>query len=221
MKNIKGLILKDLLNLNHYKATLIITIIIFSAISISQKDYANFLPGMIIMMIGMIALSTFSYDELSKTDKFILTLPTNRKEIVKAKYILVISLTVIGAILAFIINLVISYFVFKESPDILNNLISILGGLFGVSLIQCIQIPSIYKWGVEKGRVQMFIVIAVIILLFGGIVLLTKNMNINFNINFSNNIWITLGISLLILVAIVIYFISYKISCKIYNKKEL
>ena len=43
----------------------------------------------------MISLSTFSYDEISKSNKYILTLPTDRKELVKEKYILAIVATLL------------------------------------------------------------------------------------------------------------------------------
>ena len=39
----------------------------------------------------MISLSTFNYDEISKSNKYILSLPTTRKEIVKEKFILAIG----------------------------------------------------------------------------------------------------------------------------------
>lgn len=46
----------------------------------------------------MISLSTFSYDEMSKSNKYILTLPANRKKLVTEKYILAIGATILGGI---------------------------------------------------------------------------------------------------------------------------
>ena len=222
MRSIKGLVLKDLLNLTHYKTTFLITLIMFSAISISQKDFSNFLSTAIIMMIGMIGLSTFSYDELAKSDKFLLTLPSNRTEIVKARYFLIIGLTLLGAILALIINFIISFVIFKQSPDVLNSLMSIVGGMFGIGLIESIQIPSIYKWGAERGRVQMFVVIAIIIAIGGAFTyLVIKNINFGIDIKLLESILKNFGILIIIILIISMYYISYKISNKIYNKKEI
>ena len=81
---IKGLIKKDLYNLGSYKSSLII-MVIFCGIAIIGTKAVNYGPIIISTMIGMIALSTFSYDEISKANKYILTLPTNRKELVKEK----------------------------------------------------------------------------------------------------------------------------------------
>ena len=66
MNGIKGLIVKDLLNLSHYKFSLLIIIVVFIGLGISSKSSLTFMPIMLMTAIGMIGLSTFSYDEISK-----------------------------------------------------------------------------------------------------------------------------------------------------------
>ena len=225
MNMIKGLIKKDLYNLSSYKTSLII-VIIFCGIAIIGTGNINLGPIIICTIIGMISLSTFSYDEISKSNKYILTLPTNRKEIVKEKYILLIGATILGGILGFLLTIIIA--------NVLNyigtgNLISIdyeslvittIAGMWGIALIQAIQIPSIYKWGAEKGRIQMFILLFILILAIAfigfGVAKLGLNINIEMIENFMNNF----GLILLIALMIIMYFISYKISYKIYSRKE-
>ena len=65
---IKGLLKKDLYNLSSYKATLII-IIIFCGIAIIGTESINLAPIIIGVIVGMISLSTFSYDEISKSNR--------------------------------------------------------------------------------------------------------------------------------------------------------
>ena len=104
MNIIKGLIKKDLYNLSSYKMSLLI-VIIFCGIAIIGTGNINFGPILICTIMGMISLSTFSYDEMSKSNKYILTLPTNRKEIIKSKYILAIEQRVeLLGIIAFMKN---------------------------------------------------------------------------------------------------------------------
>ena len=79
---IKGLLKKDLYNLASYKASLIITVI-FCGIAIIGTEAVNYGPIIICTIIGMISLSTFNYDEIAKSNKYILTLATNKKEIIK------------------------------------------------------------------------------------------------------------------------------------------
>ena len=223
MNGIKGLIVKDLLNLSHYKFSLLIIIVVFIGLGVSSKSSLTFMPIMLMTAIGMIGLSTFSYDEISKADKYLLTFPTNKKEMVKAKYILIIGMIIIGAIVSIIVTYGINYIVYSEIPDIKPILTMVLGGVFGISLVEAIQIPSIYKWGAEKGRIQMFVLIILIGALIGGLVFLltSAGLSVQFNTNQILEFIKNFGTYILIAVILLMYLLSYKLSCKIYMKKEI
>ncbi len=225
MNMIKGLIKKDLYNLSSYKTSLII-VIIFCGIAIIGTGNINLGPIIICTIIGMISLSTFSYDEISKSNKYILTLPTNRKEIIKAKYILAIGSTILGGILGIILTIIIANIMNYVRPENLIDLnyesliTTTIGGMFGISLIQAIQIPSIYKWGAEKGRVQMFILVFILIVLVAGVGYLIMKSSFNIDLAKIENIMQQYGLILLLALMAVMYYISYKVSNKIYSKKE-
>lgn len=222
MNKIKGLIIKDLLNLSKYKFSIIVIFIVFILCFIKEP---MIIPIMVLAMIGMIGMSTFNYDETSNSNNYLLSLPTSKKQIVLAKYIFLIGLIVLGALLSFIIIYLASYILvhFNYVEEVINYkdlLNPILCGGFSILLVIAIQIPSVYKWGAEKGRIQMFILIIIVIgLVLGLFYLVTKN-NINVNYSDIKNFIITWGPYLLGLFLIVIYFISYKLSLKIYLNKE-
>lgn len=222
MNKIKGLIIKDLLNLSKYKFSIIVIFIVFILCFIKEP---MIIPIMVLAMIGMIGMSTFNYDETSNSNNYLLSLPTSKKQIVLAKYIFLIGLIVLGALLSFIIIYLASYILvhFNYVEEVINYkdlMNSILCGGFSILLVIAIQIPSVYKWGAEKGRIQMFILIIIVIgLVLGLFYLVTKN-NINVNYSDIKNFIITWGPYLLGLFLIVIYFISYKLSLKIYLNKE-
>ena len=182
---IKGLLKKDLYNLSSYKSSLII-IILFCGIAIIGTEAINIAPIVICSIVGMISLSTFSYDELSRSNRYILTFPTNRKELVKEKYILAIGATILGGIFGLLLTIiVVNVMNYIRLENIINLdfeslIITTIGGMWGISLIQAIQIPSIYKWGAEKGRIQMFVLLFVIIAVVLGLGYLM--MKVNFNI---------------------------------------
>ena len=93
--------------------------------------------------------------------------------------------------------------------------------MFGISLILAIQIPSIYKWGAEKGRIQMFILFFIIILLTLGIAyLVTHNLGIEINEEAINTFFQKFGIVIVICLLVLMYYISYRISYKIFKNKE-
>lgn len=74
--------------------------------------------------------------------------------------------------------------------------------------------------GAEKGRIQMFIVAAIIILLISGIFLVGENANINLPISDILNTIINFLPVILILATLIIYYISYRVSYRIYKNKE-
>lgn len=224
MNIVKGLITKDLLQLKSYRKTLIMFIIIFVSISISQETTKG-IGGMLVIMLtlglGMFAVTTFNYDESAKADKYILTLPLTRKEIVLSKYVLVICATTIGSIIGMIASGITTFAISKQMPNIEELLSFGLGAIFGIGIVESIQIPCIYKYGAEKGRLQIFIIAGIGALLIGGLFLIGEKLNLNLPIssilNFINNFW-----ALLLLLGIIItYYISFKISNSIYSKKEI
>ena len=224
MNIIKGLIKKDLYNLVSYKTSILIIVIFICVLSIFSSGMINYIPIIICTIIGMIALSTFSYDEMAKSDKFILSIPTNRREIIKAKYILSIGATILGGILGIVITIIMANIINYVRPENAINinydsLISYtIGGMFGISLIQAIQIPSIYKWGAEKGRIQMFILLFILVAAVSGVVYLIVKSNIN--VELLKSFIDRFGLFILISFIVIMYFVSFKISCRIYEKQE-
>ena len=222
MNNIKGLLVKDILQLKSYKKTLIFFIIIFILTSISNDGRIG--SALIIMLtlgFGMFSIASFSYDETNKADKFILTLPLTKKEVVLSKYILIISSTVIGSVIGIILSCIFSIILNKQIPNIFEVLSVALGGILVIGFIESVQIPCIYKWGAEKGRIQMMILSALVALLAGVISFAVEKANIQLQ---SNNIIEIINQYLpliFIVLTIIIYYISYRVSYKIYDRKEL
>lgn len=222
MNVIKGLITKDILQLKSYKRTLIIFIIIFTLTSISgEGGIGNILAIMLTLGFGMFSMASFNYDETNKADRYILTLPLTKKEVVLSKYILVICSTVIGSIIGMILSYIITFTISKQMPNI-EEIISVgLGGILGIGLVEGIQIPCVYKWGAEKGRIQMVIVTALVGLLAGGIIFIGEKANIQLPANNILNILNTFLPLIFIGLTIIIYYVSYRVAYKIYDKKEI
>lgn len=225
MTAIKGLMIKDLLQLKSYKRMMIVYIIIFTCSAIAQSDAAGIEGTLIIMFafgFGMFSTATFSYDEMAKSDGFILTLPTTKKDLVISKYILVIVLTTIGAILGVMLSIIIITAIYRQFPNIIELLVIGTGSILGMSFVESVRICCIYKYGVTKGRMLILIITAIAALLVGGIIYVGINLNIELpsDVTFSNILVNFLPIIFIATTAI-IYYISYKVSYKIYIKKEI
>lgn len=226
MKEIKGLIKKDLFNLISYKRTLMIMAFMILVFSIFSPSIITYMPIIIVTILGMCMLATFSYDELSKSDKYILAMPISKKEIVAEKYILAIISLIVSGIIGFFITILIIAVNNYLAPgnyiniDYNNLLITSISGIFGVALIQLIQIPSIYKWGAEKGRIQMFILVFALIVIIAGVGFLIMKSGLNIDIEMLKDIINKYGLIILAVLMIAMYYISYKVSYKIYKNKE-
>lgn len=219
MKQIKGLLLKDILELKTYKKNFFISLIIYSLIiltNVNSDGGASIGTLMIMFLFSVYATATFNYDERSNSDRYILTLNVSRKNVVISKYILCISSILIGALIGIVLSSIIFYISLSKLPDFIELFSTLIGGLVALSFMQSIQIPCIYKYGAEKGRLQIYIVMMIITVLLVIIINFTSNANLDF----LNNISYLIPIIGLFLV-IINYYISYLISCKIYLKKEI
>ncbi len=223
MNAIKGLIVKDFQTLNSYKTTILFMILIFIVCSFLNNNLINFLPVYMTLCFGMIAISSFSYDNLAKTDRYLLTFPINKKDIVKARYIYILLFTLLGSLLGLLISIIIQCIKTGDmiNKEFLNNTLAIIVGSFSAMMfLEAFQIPIMYRFGAEKGRIiQMVMIVALMI----GISLITttlmKIVNISldsFIIMLKDYLMAVLGITI-----IITYILSFIISSKIYERKEI
>lgn len=217
MNKIIGLLLKDFLELKSYKKNFIVSLVIYLlliTLNADSNDMTIIGTGMIAFIFNIYALATFNYDEKNDTNKYILTLPVSKKEIILSKYILLILSFILGIICGSIFSISLYYLNIIKTINYKNFFESILGLAFAISLMQSLQIPCIYKYGAEKGRTQIYLIMMVAFVLLGIVIYLFPNINIPSKIDK----FIPIILSFLIIIN---YYISYKISYKIYSMKEL
>lgn len=232
MKEIKGLLTKDLLQLKSYQKTLIVFILVFIGTAIAQSNAKGVSSMLIFMMtfgLGMFSMASFSYDEMAKADTYLLSMPLTRKDMVKEKYILSICAVIIGAIIGLVASLVGNIALSYIKPEfsgiefnVMETLGLLVGSILGVGLMQCIQIPCVFKWGAEKGRLQILVIIGLLALIIGGAFLLIGKMDLAISPTQEiQNFVMTYLPVILLVVAVGIYYGSYRISLKIVKKKEM
>ncbi len=205
-----GLVLKDILNLKKNFRTLILITIFYIGIFRLSGD-AAFLSGMILFIFVMQFITSFSYDDIAKWDRYALSLPIKRTEMVKSKYLLALMFLIIGSAASFLMDIAFRYF--DNTLDIKESLLT----MYSLAAVACIFIsilmPLIYKFGVERSRIM---IIGCVAIPFGLIYIIHK---LGVEPPSENMLMLLLKISPLIV--ILIMYISYLISCNIYNKKEI
>lgn len=219
----KGLILKDLLQLKNYKNTLLVFIIIVLILIIKENSIGSPILAVILstFMFGMIGIASFSYDEQAKADRYIQSFPVTKKEIVLSKYLLLTMLITLGAVIGITLGLLVSV-VTRQVLGLLETMLLMTISIFGVSLIEAIEIPCFYKFGLEKGRILFIVVI--MLFSFGASVIITNiGDRISGNINFEGiiNKMIYFVPLILVVATFVVLWISYKISYRIFDRKEV
>lgn len=208
-----GLIKKDFLMLKGNFKTWLILLFVYVFMAFQESMSLVFLlPFMCVVTM----LSTFSYDGFNKWDAYACSLPNGRQNSVRAKYITTLLLILVTALIVSILTIVISYTRTTKSLDLVSVGESILGAVFATTLLQSVMYPAIYKYGVDKARIAIFIV-AFGIAIIGG--LLSKHIDFESiiqGLSFLENYMVII----VPIIIVVMVSISYKISERIYMKKE-
>ncbi len=201
----KGLLLKDLVNLKQQTKIYIIVIAIWLAIALTSQD-GSFLGGMICVLSVMLPITTLSYDEKAKWDKYALSMPVSRKQVVVSKYILALALSFTGCLISFAFNL----FITKDANQ--SMLMSLMFWAFSIVAFSVI-LPLIYKLGVEKGRAMILVVFlapTVLVILLSKLNIPLPSKEFLYNIKFV--------IPVFIIAALIL---SCYVSIKIFTNKDL
>ena len=209
-----GLILKDLLVLRKQGKSYLLIIGIYMVLAfVGVFDY-SILSTMMVVLTMMLPMATFSYDELARWDKFAAAMPVGRSGIVKAKYLMALAVIGGAGLLCFVVNIIVAMI---DHEAQLGALMASLGGSLGAGLlINAAILPLLFKYGAEKSRSMMMVVmLAVFILVFGLITIAGEGGFALTNAMTAVIPWLA---ALLVLGGFVVF---YRISQKLYAQKEL
>ena len=207
-----GLIKKDFLLIKANLKSMIIIFVIYIMLAFQGTFDVTF----IIPLIGiMLFISTFSYDDFNNWNSYAVTLPDGRKNVVRAKYIASIILTLILVAVALVIGIGIGYT--KTNSLKLDEIISsLMGTMLSSVIIISLLYPIVFKFGATNGRIILF---AVVFGIAGIGALIAQFVDTTPIINMINRLDSYSLIAIPIISAILLG-ISYLISNKIYQNKE-
>lgn len=148
----KGLIIKDLLSLRKSMKMIAAMLVFYGVFAFIGHDI-SFVTGMSTLLFTMLTITTLAYDEASKWDRYALSLPVTRKQLVGSKYLLTLLLALAGALISFFFLLASS---FLGGELILTEALATVYLLMAASLFfTSILLPLTYQFGVEKSRIFM------------------------------------------------------------------
>lgn len=206
-----GLVKKDLLMIKGNIRQVILFLVVFLVLAFQENNIIVIVPVFVSMMVF---ITTFSYDEYNKWDAYAISLPVSRKNIVKAKYVASIILWVIALLVTVVITGIMG--LFEQNINYFEMFGMILGCVFSIVLLEAIMFPLIFKFGVEKGRIGLFVGVFAIAGLLGFIFTGIDLENATGFIEIFNKYYYIL----LPLAIIILLMGSYFVSKRIYLKKE-
>ncbi len=109
-----------------------------------------------VVMAIMIPLSTITYDEQCKWDKYAAMLPYTPWQIVWSKYVLTFLCLLAGAVMILLASAMRA--VYGEGLLYGEELLGNLALLLAVLLMLDVSLPLVYRFGSEKGRLVMILV---------------------------------------------------------------
>ena len=143
-----GLILKDLFTLTRQALMYIVFIAVFSLMP--GYNMASFA----VIMACMMPMTALAYDERSKWDQLAALMPYSTRDIVLGKYVFGWLCIGAAAVLSLLFQAVLALLGSRAFAPAMMAMAA-LGGL----CILDISLPVMFRFGVEKGRMAMFLVI--------------------------------------------------------------
>ena len=215
----KGLILKDFINLKKNLKIFGLLSVLYIVLAVASKD-TGFFNSVMTMLFAILTMSLFSYDDMAKWEIYGLTMPITREDMVSSKYAMLLLLTMFGVAFSSIISIGINIVLKKENlfASISNSFI----GAFVVILLYSIVFPFIIKLGVEKARI---IILIIMVIPFAIVSAINTYMKEGFTdipgslttlLDFlSRNSFILLPV-----IALAFLYLSYRVSVGIYRRKD-
>lgn len=210
----KGLLLKDFYMTIKYCKFLLLIIASLIVVSVFDSSMA-FWVLFPIVLASTFPVTIISYDERCGWMSYSDTLPCTRTQVVSSKYILsIIAVT----ITCFLIAIVQAFLGLKNGTFEIMEYVPLMVSVFSLGLISpALMMPVIFKFGVEKGRIMYYLIIALLV-----------SLGMAFSIIFSTpensngiNQFLTYGYIVVFLMTIIIFAVSWLLSIKIYKNREL
>ena len=156
----KGLFLKELYTLNVYKKNLFLLLVVIIGLSIFLPLGASYAPAMMMMYLIIIGMNLYTLDETAKWDRFALSMPVTRLQIVATRYLFLLGMVLGMYVLSFALNAVLS-FVRPQSGWFMETLVT--NGSMGLVflLITALSAPLCYRFGAEKSRLALTLIFMV------------------------------------------------------------
>lgn len=214
----KSLILKDLYNIGHNAKSMLLILLVFAIGLIMASGVESYIISSGVLC-SMMIVTTFTFDDHCKWSKYALVMPICKKDIVKAKFIVLIIFCIAGICVGTIFGVAGGVAMNKMALSMEGIVTMLFMGFVGliVSVIfGSMSIPLVFKYGAEKGRMLLLISFAVPL----GICFMVYEILMMLGVKITDQLIFTILCASPLIAAIWIYTM-YRISCRIFYKQEI
>ncbi len=200
----KALIIKDTYVIWRQMKYFLVMILLFSALP------SGFNNAFAVIYAAMLPYTALAYDERSKWDQMAAMMPYSTRDMVLGKYVFGWLCIGAAAVLSGLLQMALSLVVDRVFlPGVM--VLSVLGAV----CILAISLPLMFRMGVEKGRLAMFLVIFLVCGAAGAIAHIAESVGSGTVFAFQGPV---LGVTLL--AALVLTTVSVPLSMRFYTKRQ-
>ena len=214
-----GLIWKDFMVSKRTVKAYLGIMIFYAALTVMGMFSVTFVTAFVSVMLIMLPISAFAYDEQAKWDRYAMSLPIGRSRVVGARYLFTLLIVLVSLAFALLAGVAVAV---TGKGDLMEVLVSALTTLAAGLLIADVLLPLCYKVGPERARPYLYALVFIPAL---GLFLVYR-MGIHIDTSWLDRLArsspaAVLGLfSLPLLAALALTFVSYLISCRVAAGKE-
>lgn len=214
----RGFMVKDLRLMLQRKSYL--TVLFLLALFLTFQQGGMFVVMYLTMLVMMLAIGTVSYDEYDNGYSFLMTLPADRKTYVREKYLLIVLVGIVGCLVGSAMFVV---YMAKQGGEMSleESLAEAVVYLLAALLVADVMLPIQMKFGAEKGRMVLFLVIGAFAAAGGVCVkLLQKNDSLQEAVGAVSKMGMWVFVGCLVVLCLLLTLLSYCVSVHVMKKKE-
>ena len=215
----RGLLIKDFLLLKNQSRFFLIYI--FLSVGMLLADFNPvFVINYATLIFCMFTISSISYDEFDNGYAFLFTLPITRERYTEEKYVFGILTGCLAWLAVTVITVIMN--VLRGRADASEIAVTALIFLFLAFLFMSVVIPVQLKFGQEKGRTALILVIGLIFAAAFIAVRTAKMFQVDLSAAAERLASLHLGpvIAVLLVASVTVMIVSYLISVRIMRKKQ-
>ena len=196
-----ALLLKDYYVIFRQMKIFLLLILVFSCIP------GTFYSTFAVVYASMLPYTALAYDERSRWDQMAAMMPYSARDVVLSKYLFGWIAVAVSAAATFVLSVI--WLSDVEGPSIPVILLSVCVAV----CILDITLPMMFRFGVEKGRLAMFLIIFLVCASAGGIATIEQS-------SLDGGFYLSLSLVPAAIAAVVLTVVSIPLAIRFYGRRS-